>query len=109
MQQAALLDAAESVPWFLDFLFAVHGRVRPYNKWLAWELERHPLPNRSNSLLLDPNDLLPRLERIVRTGGPADQQALFRETEALARHHCLGHVLDGWEPDLAWLHGTPSS
>lgn len=22
----------------------MHGRVRPYNKWLEWELEHHPLP-----------------------------------------------------------------
>jgi hypothetical protein len=29
---ATLLDAQESIPYYLDFLFAVHGRVRPYNK-----------------------------------------------------------------------------
>ena len=92
---ASLLDAQESVGWFLEFVFTVHGRVRPFNKWLAWELEHHPLPW---------NDL-PRLERIACTGDIAEQQALFRDAESLARGHGLGGVIDGWEPDVAWLRG----
>ena len=95
LELASLLDAQESVGWFLEFLFALHGRLRPFNKWLAWELENHPLPW---------NDL-PRLERIARTGELAEQQALFRDAEALARSHGLGAVIDGWEPDVAWLRG----
>jgi predicted nucleotidyltransferase len=95
LELASLLDAQASIPWFLEFVFAVHGRLRPFNKWLAWELEAHPLAW---------NDL-PRLERIARTGDLADQQALFREAEALARKHGLGRVIDGWKPDVAWLRG----
>lgn len=95
LELASLLDAQESIPWFLEFVFAVHGRLRPYNKWLAWELERHPLPW----------DDLPRLERIARIGDLAEQQALFRAAEALAREHGHGQVIDGWEPDVAWLRG----
>ena len=34
-----------------------------------------------------------------------DQQALFREVEALAREHGLGGTIDGWEPDLPRLRG----
>ncbi|HJQ73636.1 MAG TPA: nucleotidyltransferase domain-containing protein [Gaiellaceae bacterium] len=93
---AALLDAQASIPWYLGFVFAVHGRLRPYNKWLEWELREHPLP-----VEID----LDRLERIARTGGLEDQQALFRETEALARAHGHGATIDGWEPDVAWLRG----
>lgn len=96
LELAALLDAQESIPYYLDFVFAVHGRVRPYNKWLAWELEHHPLPVEVE---------LDRLERIARTGGLAAQQALFRETEALARDLGHGATIDGWEPDLACLRG----
>jgi len=96
---ASLLDAQESIPWFLEFLFAVHGRVRPYNKWLAWELEEHPLPIPSSSLLLR------RLEVIARTGDVGEQCALFRDAEALARAKGLGSVIDGWEPDVPWLRG----
>ena len=97
LELASLLDAQESIPWYLEFVFAVHGRVRPYNKWLEWELREHPL-----SFDLD----LGRLERIARTGALDEQQALFRETEALAREHGHGDPIDGWEPDVAWLRGT---
>lgn len=99
LELAALLDAQDSVRWFLEFVFAVHGRLRPYNRWLAWELEHHPLP--SNNLQLA------RLERIARTGDLAVQAALFRDAEALARTHGLGPVIDGWEPDVALLRGEP--
>jgi predicted nucleotidyltransferase len=90
---ASLLDAQESIPWFLEFVFGVHGRLRPYNKWLAWELETHPL--RWNDL--------PRLDRIARSGDLDEQRALFRAAEALAREHGHGRVVDGWEPDVAWF------
>jgi hypothetical protein len=45
------------------------------------------------------------LERIARTGALEDQQALFRESEALARAHRHGATIDGWEPDVALLRG----
>lgn len=95
LELASLLDAQESIPWFLDFVFAVHGRLRPYNKWLAWELETHPISW----------DDLRRLERIARTGDLDEQQALFRAAEALARAHGHGGVIDSWEPDVAWFRG----
>jgi hypothetical protein len=94
---ASLLDAQESLPWLLAFAFAAHGRLRPYNKWLAWELDRHPLP--TNALRLD------RLELISRTGDLTAQQAQFRDAEGLAREHGLGGVIDAWEPDVALLRG----
>ena len=90
LELASLLDAQESIPWFLEFVFAVHGRLRPFNKWLAWELENHPLTWSD----------LPRLERIARTGDLAEQQALFRDAESLARSTDLGAVIDSWEPDV---------
>jgi predicted nucleotidyltransferase len=95
LELASLFDAQESIPWFLEFVFAVHGRLRPYNKWLAWELETHPLPW---------NDL-PRLERIACTGDLDEQRALFRDAEAIAHEHGHGRVIDGWEPGVAWLRG----
>jgi hypothetical protein len=93
---ASLLDAQESIPWYLQFVFNVHGRVRPYNKWLEWELREHPLPVGVDLALL-------RL--IATTGDMQAQQKLFRWTEPLAREAGLGAVVDGWEPDLEWLRG----
>jgi hypothetical protein len=96
LELAALLDAQESIPHYLDFVFVVHGRMRPYNKWLEWELREHPLP-----VELD----LGRLERIALTAVLDDQRSLFRETERLARELGYGATIDGWEPDVAWLRG----
>lgn len=93
------LDAAESVSWFLEFLFAAHGRVRPYNKWLIWELQNHPL---------EPPwapDVPRRLEQLVTTGDLPEQRLLFADAEAFARHRGLDEVIDAWEPDLPLLRG----
>lgn len=98
---AARLDAAESVPWWLEFVFTAHGRVRPYNKWLRWEVRTHPLGEPWS----DEEALLRRLSRIVATGAGEEQRTLFRATEAFARARGLGRVIDDWEPDVAFLRG----
>jgi predicted nucleotidyltransferase len=84
---AALLDERESVPWLLETVFALHGRIRPYNKYLRWELETFPLPEPWNTEL--------RPDRVGTAALP-----LFPEVEALARHHGHGDVLDGWGSDI---------
>lgn len=45
--RASGLDLAEMVPPWLTAVFALEGRHRPYNKFLAWELTAHPLALRS--------------------------------------------------------------
>ena len=70
--RAARLDSAESVGPFLEFLFAAHGRVRPFNKWLEWVLEHHPLEPPWTV-----EELLPRLERLL-AADPDELAALFR-------------------------------
>ncbi len=95
----ARLDAAESIPPLLGFLFALEGRVRPFNKHLRAELERRPLE------VWATDELLARVERIVSTGDIATQQTLFHDVESLARERGLGDVIDGWEADVAFLRG----
>jgi hypothetical protein len=100
--RAAHLDAAESVGYFLEFLFAAHGRVRPFNKWLEWELGHHPLEPPWTA-----DKLLPRLERLL-AGNEEELRASFRDAERLARERGLGETIDGWEPDVPWLRGEAS-
>ena len=97
----AHLDAAESIPPLLETLFALHGRVRPFNKLVRFELEQRPLDGEVWSV----EALLTRLLRIVATGDLAEQQRLFRDVEELARAHGLGEVIDSWEPDVTRLRG----
>jgi len=99
--EGARLDAAESVSSFLDFLFAAHDRVRPFNKQLRWELETNPLAEGTWSA----DSLLSRLVAIVDTASVGEQRRLFCAVESLARTRGLGDVIDGWEPDVAWLRG----
>jgi predicted nucleotidyltransferase len=97
----ARLDAAESIPPLLDTLFALNGRVRPFNKHLRSELELRPLDGEPWTA----DELLPRLRRILETGDLGEQQRLFCDVEELARARGLGEVIDGWEPDVPRLRG----
>ena len=101
LSDATRLDAAESIPALLVALFALENKVRPYNKWLAWELEHHPLP----CAFCAGDDIVRRTVAIVAIGDLELQQAMFRDVERHARDRGHGDVLDGWEPDLALLRG----
>lgn len=92
------LDAVESISYALRTIFALGGRVRPYNKYLEWELRHHPLEG------WDADVLLPLLDRVL-TGEPEAQRELFNLVEPLARGEGFSDVVDGWEPDVAWLRG----
>lgn len=92
------LDAVEAVPHALRTIFALEDRVRPYNKYLEWELRQHPLDGWSA------DELLPLLDRVL-TGDAEAQRELFRQIEEPARREGFGDVVDGWEPDVAWLRG----
>ncbi|MFH9066629.1 hypothetical protein ACH4GM_36325 [Streptomyces coeruleorubidus] len=93
------LDAAESVPYALEVLFALHRRVRPYNKYLQWELERQPLGEpRWNA-----GRLLPVVRRILADGDPPTQRALFTAIEEAARRAGHDPVLDAWGTELEVL------
>ena len=96
----ARLDAAESVPWLLDVVFAIAGRVRPYNKYLPWELRTHPVDGWPADELLE----------LVRRTLDGDADAI-RETFPRVRAACAaydarrGHsrttdVIEDWGPQL---------
>ena len=92
------LDAVEAIPYALRTIFALENRVRPYNKYLEWELRHHPLEGWTA------DELLPLLDRVL-TGEADAQRELFRLIEEPARREGFGDVIDGWEPDVAWLRG----
>ena len=80
----ARLDELEAAPWFLWTLFALYGRVRPYNKYLRWELDTYPLPAPWTA-----GHLIPALaER---------PSSLFAELEPVVRAKGFGAVIDAWD------------
>lgn len=99
---AAVLDAAESISTLLPTLFALHGRIRPFNKYLQWELERRPLHGAQWAA----DVLLERLDRIRLTADPDTQSEMFRGVESLARAAGLGATLDDWGDELRLLRGA---
>lgn len=100
LEAAARLDAAESLPQALTAIFALEARVRPFNKYLEWELRLHPLGDPAWSA----DVLLPRLDAVL-AGEAGEQHELFRDVERMARRHELAATIDDWQPDVAWLRG----
>jgi hypothetical protein len=99
----ARLDAAESVSWLLHVVFTLAGRLRPYNKYLPWELRTHPLgvPEWSAEAFL------PELGRTL-AGDPDAVRRTFaavdREVRAWDAAHgttVCGDLVDAWGDELA--------
>ncbi|MEU1870838.1 hypothetical protein [Streptomyces sp. NPDC019793] len=100
---AARLDAADSVGFLLDLLFALDRRPRPYNKYLAWELDRFPLPG------WDTRGLLATLGRITGAGDVGAQRELFGRVEVLVRAAGHAATLDAWGGDLEVMRPSEDS
>lgn len=97
------LDAAESVPWLLDVIFSLAGRVRPYHKYLPWELREHPVPE------WDARELLSLLQATL-DGDPAAIRATFKRVENLCATFdderpvpVLTPTIEGWGDELQIL------
>ncbi len=92
---AAKLELAEGVSPLLDVMFGLHGRLRPFYKYLEWELLNYPLilfswdPAKLYSLILN---LSARVDETV-------MKEVFTETERVSRAHGFGGVFDSWGED----------
>ena len=97
---ASRLEAAQAVTPFLDAIFALHGgRLRPYYKYLAWELETYPL----DRLALDGRALIAQLVAVQEPGGVVALRGLVAETHALFRAAGHGAVFDAWDEAMDWM------
>lgn len=97
------LDAAESMPWLLDLIFTLEGRVRPYHKCLPWELRRHPLAH------WQAGELLAWLTATL-DGDPSAIRATFERIEtacaafdSVRPEPVLMPVVEGWGDELQLL------
>jgi hypothetical protein len=96
---ASHLEAAEGIGPLLDAWFALDDRrLRPYPKYLAWELRTYPVAG----LPWSADGLLELLERVLGSGDIPAQQELLRETERVFRAAGYGDVFDAWEGKDRW-------
>jgi len=98
----ARLDAAESLPWLLNVVFTLAGRLRPYNKYLPWELREHPLAAPEWSADAFP----PEIERMLAGDAAAIRRTFAvvdREVRAWDAAHgttACGDLVDDWGAEL---------
>lgn len=99
---AGRLEAVEAITPLLDALFALDGgRMRPYAKHLAWELQTRP----PATLPFPATDLLARLERLLGGADLEPLQELLAEVEPACRSLGHGAVFDAWGEALARMVG----
>jgi len=97
---AARLEAAFSIPFFLNVIFAIHeGRLNPYYKYLRWELEEFPL----KKYPMTAEELIQILMLILETADCKIQQKLMKTTEEMCRKEGYGFQFDDWGDDYIWM------
>src|SRR5580658_1648782 len=97
---ASRLEAVSGVNPFLDAVFALHdARLRPYHKYLTWELQTYPLTRLSASAA----ELSTQLAAVMEPDGGAALAGLLRQSEAAFRAAGHGAAFDGWEATLPWI------
>jgi hypothetical protein len=97
---ASRLEAAEGINPFLDAVFALHGgRLRPYFKYLHWELEAFPL----DRLAFDGPAMMDRLAAVLEPAGAIALSELLAATQAPFRAAGRGGAFDGWGRTLDWI------
>lgn len=96
---ASHLEAAESISPLLNAIFALERRIKPFYKYLDWELTDFPL----KKLPWSKDEFINTLIEIVKTADIRTQQEVLKIIEQLFRKEGFGLVFDGWEELLPWM------
>ncbi len=90
---SAYIDATESLPSLMTALYALEGRLRPYNKYFEWELKNYPL-----KLLPWPVDeFIFDYKHILETGDINTQKKIFTLVKQLFINQGFKDSIDGWK------------
>ena len=82
----------ESIAYLLNAIFGLEQRLRPYNKYLQWELEKYPL----KKLPWATEDFLKKLEEIMTTGNIELQKEVFSKVKELCQQNRYAEAIDSW-------------
>lgn len=89
----AIFEAANSIPYLLDALFAFNGRMKPFLGYLEKELKTYPLAKTP----LGTQEFMMNLLKILRTGDIRSQQRLFKSVSDFFKREGFQSVFDAWE------------
>jgi len=90
---AGQLDASETIPRILTFVFAIENRVRPFNKSLVWELEKYPL----TKLPIRSTDLVAKIQSIAQSCDVETQKEFLQTMRKMANENGHADEIVGWE------------
>lgn len=90
---AGHLDATETIPRILTFIFAIEKRVRPFNKFLVWELENHPL----TKLPISASDFIAKIKIVAQNADFETQKELLEIMRKLAMENGHTDEITDWE------------
>jgi hypothetical protein len=90
---SAYLDATESLPLLMTALYALEGRIKPYNKYFEWELENYPL----NFLPWAPKEFVADYKHILETGDLTTQKNIYKEIKKLFTEQGFNKIIDDWK------------
>ncbi len=96
---ASQLEAADGLPSLLNAVFGLEGRIKPFYKYLDWELTNFPL----KKLPWSKDEFIAILLKIVQTGDLLTQQTVLQTIEHIFRKEGFAKVFDSWEEMLPWM------
>ena len=87
------IDATESLPPLMAALYALEGRLRPYNKYFEWELHNYPL-----KLLPWPVDeFISDYKTILKTGDINTQEKILIAVKKLFLEQGFNKSINAWK------------
>lgn len=92
-ETAGYLDAVESLPFLMTALYALEGRLKPYNKYFEWELKKYPL----KFLPFDTDEFIVDYLNISRTGNFEAQAKIYKAVKKLFIEQGYKNIFDEWK------------
>jgi hypothetical protein len=96
---ASQLEAADGLPSLLNAIFGLEGRIKPFYKYLDWELTNRPL----KKLPWPKDEFIALLLKIVQTGDLTTQQTILKTLEKSYREEGFDSLFDSWGEMLPWM------
>ena len=90
---AGHLDATDTIPSILIFIFAIENRVRPFNKFLVWELKNYPL----TKLSISSSDFIEKIKTIAKNADFETQKEVLEIMRKLAMENGHSDEIASWE------------